>query len=42
MANDGALSNVKIDGVNADITKPYNTGTKVNVSTWNWKDSVLN
>ena len=42
MANNGALSNVKIDGVDADITKPYNTGTKVNVSTWNWKDSVLN
>ena len=38
MKNDGALSNVQIDGADADLDNPYNTGTKVDISTWTWKD----
>ena len=38
MKNDGALSNVQIDDADADLDNPYNTGTKVDISTWTWKD----
>ena len=38
MKNDGALSNVQINAADADLDNPYNTGTKVDISTWTWKD----
>ncbi len=36
MKDDGPLANVIIDGVAADPTAAYNTGTKVDISTWTW------
>ncbi|WP_439128711.1 hypothetical protein [Polaribacter sp.] len=41
MANDGPLANVVIDGVAATTTDAYNTGTKVDVSTWSWINAEL-
>jgi len=41
MKNDGALSNVKIDGADASTTDAYNTGTKVDISTWSWIEAGL-
>lgn len=39
MKDGGALSNVIIDGADADPSKVYNNGTKVNASAWTWKDA---
>jgi len=36
MKDDGALSNVQIDGADASTTNAYNTGTKVDISSWSW------
>jgi hypothetical protein len=41
MKDDGALSNVQIDGADASTTADYKTGTKVDISTWTWKDAGL-
>ena len=41
MKDGGALSNVQIDGVDASTTADYKTGTKVEISTWTWKDAGL-
>jgi hypothetical protein len=41
MANDGPLANVIIDGVAASLSGVYNTGTKVDVSTWTWINAGL-
>jgi hypothetical protein len=41
MKDSGALSNVQIDGEDATTANPYNTGTPVDVSGWNWKDAGL-
>ncbi|MBN1967896.1 MAG: hypothetical protein JW870_00865 [Candidatus Delongbacteria bacterium] len=38
---DNPLSEVMIDGAPADTTASYNTGTKVDVSGWTWKDATL-
>lgn len=38
MKNDGPLANVVIDGEAADPAKAYDSGTKVDVSGWTWKD----
>lgn len=36
MKDDGELSNVQIDGANADVNENYNVGTKVDISNWSW------
>jgi len=36
MKDDGPLANVIIDGEAATTTNPYNTGTKVDISSWTW------
>jgi len=41
MKDFGALSNIKIDGVNAVKDADYSLGTKVDISTWNWIDARL-
>ena len=41
MKNDGALSNVQIDGADATTTNAYNTGTKVDISSWSWRAAEL-
>jgi len=41
MKDDGALSNVQIDGVNADVNSAYNSGTKVDISSWTWREAEL-
>lgn len=41
MKDNGPLTNVKIDGADASTTAPYNTGTKVDISTWSWKSATL-
>jgi len=41
MKDAGPLANVVIDGVAADTSLPYNTGTKVNISGWTWKNAGL-
>jgi len=41
MKDGGALSNVQIDGADADTTANYNSGTKVNISNWSWKEASL-
>jgi heme/copper-type cytochrome/quinol oxidase subunit 2 len=38
MKDDGALPNVQIDGADANTSADYNSGTKVDISTWTWKD----
>ncbi|WP_034893626.1 hypothetical protein [Gillisia sp. Hel_I_29] len=41
MKDFGALSNIKIDGVNAVKDADYSLGTKVDISGWNWIDARL-
>ncbi|MGJ8743846.1 hypothetical protein [Polaribacter sp.] len=41
MKDNGPLANVIIDGAAATTTADYNTGTKVDVSTWSWKNAGL-
>ncbi len=41
MKDGGALSNVKIDGVDADPTATYDAGTKVDISAWSWIEAGL-
>ena len=41
MADNGPLANVIIDGVAATTTDAYNTGTKVDISTWTWINAEL-
>ena len=41
MKDDGPLSHVQIDGADASTTADYKTGTKVDVSTWTWKNAGL-
>ncbi|WP_339735301.1 hypothetical protein [uncultured Sunxiuqinia sp.] len=41
MKDGGALSNVKIDGVDADPTATYDAGTKVDISAWSWIEASL-
>ncbi len=41
MKDGGALSNVQIDGADATTTDAYNTGTKVDISTWTWREAGL-
>lgn len=38
MKDGGALSNVQIDGADADVDATYNTGTQIDISGWTWKD----
>ena len=41
MKDDGALENVIIDGVAASTTADYKTGTKVDITSWTWKNAGL-
>ena len=41
MKDGGALSNVQIDGADADPNADYKTGTKVDISNWDWKNAEL-
>jgi hypothetical protein len=41
MKDGGALSNVQIDGAAASTTADYKTGTKVDISTWTWRNTAL-
>lgn len=41
MKDGASLSNVQIDGTDASATANYNTGTKVNISNWSWKQAGL-
>ncbi|WP_281980072.1 hypothetical protein [Tenacibaculum mesophilum] len=41
MKDGGPLANVVIDGEAASTTADYKTGTKVDVSTWSWKEAGL-
>lgn len=41
MKDDGSLSNVQIDGANADVNSAYNSGTKVEISSWTWREAEL-
>jgi hypothetical protein len=41
MKDDGALSNVQIDGADASTTADYKTGAKVDISTWTWRNAGL-
>ena len=41
MVDGGALSNVQIDGADASTTADYKTGTKVDISTWSWRQAGL-
>lgn len=41
MKDFGALSNIKIDGVNAVKDADYSLGTKVDISGWKWIDARL-
>ncbi|AUC16383.1 hypothetical protein BTO06_15030 [Tenacibaculum sp. SZ-18] len=41
MKDGGSLSNVQIDGSDADTTADYKTGTKVDISTWTWRNAGL-
>ncbi|WNH08868.1 hypothetical protein [Thalassobellus suaedae] len=41
MKDDGPLANVIIDGNAATTTDAYNTGTKVDISTWTWRNASL-
>jgi len=41
MKDDGPLANVIIEGNAATTTDAYNTGTQVDISTWNWKNAGL-
>ena len=39
MKDGGALSNVQIDGADADPDAAYNSGTKVDIADWDWKEA---
>jgi len=39
MKDNGPLANVVIDGVIAEPTAAYNSGTKVDIAAWTWKDA---
>jgi len=41
MKDGGSLENVIIDGVAASTTADYKTGTKVDTSSWSWKNAGL-
>jgi hypothetical protein len=41
MKDDGPLENVIIDGVTADPAADYISGTKVDITAWNWKEATL-
>ena len=41
MKDDGALSNVQIDGADASTTADYKTGTKVDFAAWTWRNAGL-
>lgn len=41
MKDGGSLDNVIIDGASASTTADYKTGTKVDISTWSWKNLGL-
>ena len=41
MKDDGALSNVQIDGADASTTADYKTGTKVDITAWTWRNAGL-
>lgn len=41
MKDNGSLSNVQIDGADANVNNAYNNGTKVDISAWSWKDGEL-
>jgi hypothetical protein len=41
MKDGGDLTNVIIDGVAASINADYKTGTKVDISTWTWRNTGL-
>ncbi|WP_299003371.1 hypothetical protein [uncultured Tenacibaculum sp.] len=41
MVDGGALSNVQIDGADASTAADYKTGTKVDISTWSWRQAGL-
>lgn len=36
MANEGALENVQVEGEAASVSKDYSSGSKVDISQWNW------
>ena len=39
MKDGGALSNVQIDGADADPDAAYNSGTKDDIADWDWKEA---
>ena len=41
MKDNGALSNVKIDGADANPDGDYTTGTKLDISSWSWREATL-
>ncbi|NOR28797.1 MAG: hypothetical protein GQ540_09770 [Lutibacter sp.] len=41
MKDDGALSNVQIDGADATTTDAYNSGAQVDISSWTWRQVGL-
>ncbi len=41
MKDDGALTNVQIDGSDADISADYTSGTKIDISNWSWIEASL-
>ncbi len=41
MKDNGALTNVQIDGADANTTAAYDAGTKVDISGWNWISATL-
>ena len=41
MKDGGALSNVQIDGADADVNAAYDAAATVDVSTWSWISASL-
>ncbi|WBX69029.1 hypothetical protein PG910_01105 [Tenacibaculum dicentrarchi] len=41
MKDNGKLSNVQIDGADASTEADYMKGTKVDTSSWSWKNASL-
>jgi len=41
MKDNGALSNVQIDGANTSSIPTYDSGTQVNILTWTWRQANL-
>lgn len=41
MADDEPLANVIIDGVAATLTRAYNSGSQVDISSWSWIGAEL-